>query len=267
METIREYMEVTKGLYIESFNIQGLWGYKNLHWENINPDVNILVGINGSGKTTLLNIMNAYYNNDAKDLKKYQGTFTGNPKIGETYTIAYLRSFDNPVTDKRKGESLLMQELNNVVFQNKEGISFFNYRMKMLDYPTQANTIQANIDELFETINSFFKETNKTIDISKGNNSSLIFKKDGYNISLEQLSAGEKQLMLILLKVFLLEKKPAIVFMDEPEISLHIRWQREIIDAIRKLNPNTQLFIATHSPSIFGAGWGDKIIYMDDLIK
>ena len=211
--------------------------------------------------------MNAYYINDTKELKKYQGIFNGIPTMGQTYTIAYLRSFDNPVTDKRKGESLLMQELNNVVFQNKEGISFFNYRMKMLDYPSQAETIQANINELFEIINFFFKETEKTIEISKGNNSTLIFKKDGYNISLEQLSAGEKQLLLILLKVFLLGKIPAIVFMDEPEISLHIRWQREIIDAIRKLNPEAQLFISTHSPSIFGSGWGDKIIYMDDLIN
>ena len=150
-------MGTIKESYIESFHIQGLRGYKNLYWGNINPDVNILVGINGSGKTTLLNIMNAYYINDTKELKKYQGIFNGIPTMGQTYTIAYLRSFDNPVTDKRKGESLLMQELNNVVFQNKEGISFFNYRMKMLDYPSQAETIQANINELFEIINFFFK--------------------------------------------------------------------------------------------------------------
>lgn len=258
---------IKKGYYIESFDIQGLWGYKNLHWRNVNPDVNILVGINGSGKTTLLNIMHAYYSNDTKELKKYQGIPLGNPSIDLAYPIAYLRSFDNPVTDKRKGESLLMQELNNVVFQNKEGVSFFNYRMKMLDYPSKAEKIQSNINELFSIINTFFKETNKTIEISKGNNSTLIFKKDGYSISLEQLSAGEKQLLLILLKVFLLEKKPAIVFMDEPEISLHIRWQQEIIDAIRKLNPEAQLFISTHSPSIFGSGWGDKVIYMEELFN
>lgn len=258
---------IKKAYYIQSFSIQGLWGYKNLNWEQINPDVNILVGINGSGKTTLLNIMHAYYSNDTKELKKFQGTFKGAPNIGESHTIAYLRSFDNPVADKRKSESPLMQELNNVVFQNKEGLSFFNYRMKMLDYPSQAQSIQANIDELFKVINDFFKDTNKSIEISKGNNSTLVFKQDDKTISLEQLSAGEKQLLLILLKVFLLEKKPAVVFMDEPEISLHLRWQREIINAIQKLNPASQLIISTHSPSMFGAGWGDKVVYMEDLIK
>lgn len=253
--------------YIKSFNIEGLWGYRTLHWKNVNPDVNILVGINGSGKTTLLDVINAYYKNDTKELKRFQGKITGNPLTAECYPITYLRSFDSPILDKRKAESPLMQELNNVVFQNKEGLSFFNYRMKMLDYKEKANEIQSNIDLLFEIINAMFADTGKTIDISKDNNSNLIFNQEGHIISLEQLSSGEKQLLLILLKVFLLEKQPAIVLMDEPEVSLHIRWQREIIDRLRQLNPQCQLIISTHSPSIFSSGWGDKAVYMEDIMK
>lgn len=253
--------------YIKSFDIEGLWGYRTLHWKNVNPDVNILVGINGSGKTTLLDVINAYYKNDTKELKRFQGKITGNPLTAECYPITYLRSFDSPILDKRKAESPLMQELNNVVFQNKEGLSFFNYRMKMLDYKEKANEIQSNIDLLFEIINAMFADTGKTIDISKDNNSNLIFNQEGHIISLEQLSSGEKQLLLILLKVFLLEKQPAIVLMDEPEVSLHIRWQREIIDRLRQLNPQCQLIISTHSPSIFSSGWGDKAVYMEDIMK
>ena len=45
--------------YIQSFFVKGLWDEKDVCWENINPDMNILVGINGSGKTTLMNIMYA----------------------------------------------------------------------------------------------------------------------------------------------------------------------------------------------------------------
>lgn len=104
-----------------------------------------------------------------------------------------------------------MEELNNVVFQNKEGISFFNYRMKMLDFRDKANEIQQNIDELFGIINELFQDTGKTISISKGNNSTLIFHQNENTLHLEQLSSGEKQLLLILLKVFLQEKKPAII--------------------------------------------------------
>ena len=36
-------------------------------------------------------------------------------------------------------------------------------------------------------------------------------------------------------------------------------------NTLSPLNPNAQYFITTHSPSIFGDGWGDKIIYMEDI--
>ena len=38
---------------IKAFRVKGLWGEKDLLWENIHPDMNILVGINGSGKSNL----------------------------------------------------------------------------------------------------------------------------------------------------------------------------------------------------------------------
>lgn len=83
----------------------------------------------------------------------------------------------------------------------------------------------------------------------------------------EQLSSGEKQLLLILLKVFLKEDKPFILLMDEPELSLHIEWQRQLIEAIQILNKNCQIILSTHSPSIFADGWGDKLVFMEDIVK
>ncbi len=253
--------------YIKSFSVQGFWGDRTLLWDNVNPDVNLLVGINGSGKTTLLNMLAAYYSDDNKELKKYVGEPNGVPVPEESCPLIYIKSYDKPVADKRKSESPLMQDLNNVIFQNKEGLSFFNYRMKKLDYPNEAESIQNNIDQLLNIIDELFADTGKKVEISKGNNSTLVFHQDGKVLQLEQLSAGEKQLLLILMKVFLLEKKPSIVLMDEPELSLHIRWQRIIIEKLRELNPYCQLIIATHSPGMFAAGWGDKVVYMEDLIK
>jgi predicted ATPase len=55
--------------------------------------------------------------------------------------------------------------------------------------------------------------------------------------------------------------------MDEPEISLDIDWQYQLLEAIRKLNPYCQLVVATHSPAIFGNGWSDKIFYIDELFQ
>ena len=69
----------------------------------------------------------------------------------------------------------------------------------------------------------------------------------------------------MLLRVFLLDDKEAVVLIDEPENSLDISWLYKLVELLVKLNPNAQFFITTHSPSIFGDGWGDKIIYMEDV--
>ena len=84
-------------------------------------------------------------------------------------------------------------------------------------------------------------------------------------IPISALSSGEKQILLILLRVFLLDRDEAYVLLDVPENSLDISWQFELINMLVRLNPNAQYFITTHSPSIFGDGWGDKIIYMEDV--
>lgn len=62
--------------------------------------------------------------------------------------------------------------------------------MKKLDYPEKAEEIQQNIDELFAIVNGFFSDTQKRIDTSKGNNSTLIFHQGNQIIHLEQLSAS-----------------------------------------------------------------------------
>ena len=87
----------------------------------------------------------------------------------------------------------------------------------------------------------------------------------GDKVQLDQLSSGEKQILLILTTVFLQEERPSVLLMDEPEISLHISWQDRLIDLIRELNPNCQLILTTHSPNIFANGWEDKIVFMNDL--
>ena len=68
------------------------------------------------------------------------------------------------------------------------------------------------------------------------------------NIGLERLSSGEKHLLRILVAALGAERSTMLI--DEPEISMHIDWQRELIENIRILNPQCQLILATHSPEI-----------------
>lgn len=274
-----------KSKYIGRFQVLRMWGRLDLQWEGIHDDVNILVGINGCGKTTLLNLMSDYYT--GQKIKKgiaesVSGTAIGSP-------VTYIRSFDVPANAKKKTESMLLQELKHVINQNGEGTSFFDYRMKMLNYPEKADMIQKRIDTFFKLVNTLFKETGKEITIDPKNNTlvfsiqkteeeyltadgKLLAGTDGQifyganrKIQLDQLSSGEKQMLLILTTVFLQEEKPNVLLMDEPEISLHISWQDRLIEWIRQLNPYCQVILTTHSPNIFANGWEDKIVFIQDL--
>ena len=197
---------------IESFQADGLWNRWNIRWNNINPQMNIIVGINGSGKTTLLNILYDYYTNGSNPLALAMKIIPNKLDVGEK--VIYLKSLDNYTQkDKRKRSNALLQELEYIVYQNKENFSFFNYRMSMLDHPEKASEISRRINDFLKLVNEFFIETGKELVIRE---SRLVFVQGKSIIELEKLSSGEKQLLLILLNVFLLEGKTAVVFMDEP---------------------------------------------------
>jgi energy-coupling factor transporter ATP-binding protein EcfA2 len=83
-------------------------------------------------------------------------------------------------------------------------------------------------------------------------------------ISVNRCSSGEKQLLILFSEVLLQDKNNSIFIADEPELSLHIDWQRQIVEAITKLNPNVQLIFATHAPEIV-AKWSSKVINMSSI--
>ena len=213
-----------------------------------NEDVNIIAGINGSGKTTLLNEIYKLALENLEDKNQ----------------VIYVPSIDNiAMRDKRKTSNALTQDLEFYMFDMKTGPSMMYYRMSMIDASAEKQAeMKARIEDFRSVINGLFQETEKHIEI-EGNKFNIVSK--GQILPIDALSSGEKQILLIMLRVFLLEGKESYVLLDEPENSLDISWQYKLIDTLTKLNPNAQFFITTHSPSIFGAGWGDKIIYMEDV--
>ena len=80
-----------------------------------------------------------------------------------------------------------------------------------------------------------------------------------------QLSSGEKQMLAILLTVLIEDNQHYVLFMDEPEVSLHIDWQKNLIDMILDLNPNVQIILTTHSPAVIMNGWMDKVTEVTDI--
>jgi hypothetical protein len=65
---------------------------------------------------------------------------------------------------------------------------------------------------------------------------------------------GEKELFFIITTAtfgsYGEQRPPSLVLIDEPEISLHVKWQEMLLPAITKLNPTVQIIVATHSPEI-----------------
>ena len=71
---------------------------------------------------------------------------------------------------------------------------------------------------------------------------------DSHNI--DALSSGEKHL-LVLLTIFVIEGSNRQLFMvDEPEISLNMKWQKKLLPLLHELAPNAEIIVASHSPSI-----------------
>lgn len=272
---------------IHSIEIRNLWRKYDFLWENLNPDVNILIGINGSGKTTLFNIIDSIMLADVKRLKAYgvevkielddyavrfHQKMTGAELKTALKKVKYqkISTFDVPFRDRPKAGkeySQLYNELHTIVYDiGGNSPSFSDYRLKATNFPEQADRINKRIRTLFETVDRLFAKTGKIIQIDPHTNH-LVFIDDGEVIPLYKLSSGEKQLLLILMRVFLMEEEPYILLMDEPEISLHIEWQYILFEEIRRLNHNCQIITSTHSPSLFGDGWGDKLVFVEDLIK
>ena len=83
----------------------------------------------------------------------------------------------------------------------------------------------------------------------------------------KRLSSGEKQLIIVMLTILLQRNQESILIMDEPEISMHLDWQRNLIQNIQKLNPNCQIILATHSPGIIMDGWEQLVTNISDLIS
>lgn len=224
-----------------------LWGRFDVRF-TANEDVNIIVGINGSGKTTLLNTI-------------YDIALE---RVDEKDQVVFVPSIDNiAMRDKRKVANALTQDLEFYMFDMKTGLSMMYHRMSMIDASLEKQiAMKADIDNFCSIVNDMFKATGKHIEI-EGNKFNIV--SSGEVIPVDALSSGEKQILLILLRVFLMDGENSCVLLDEPENSLDISWQFELINILVKLNPNAQYFITTHSPSIFGDGWGDKIIYMEDV--
>jgi len=127
-----------------------------------------------------------------------------------------------------------------------------------------AEAIYSQYDRMKKFCNELFSDKTWHEDDEDG---TIMFQSndDKDVLKLTQLSSGEKQILILLISTLVQNGRNVITFWDEPEISLHIAWQQVLISIMRELNPNMQIIMATHSPSILHDGWEMRPINVNSI--
>ncbi|MFM0008239.1 AAA family ATPase [Paraburkholderia dipogonis] len=127
--------------------------------------------------------------------------------------------------------------------------------------------ISWKLDKFTETLNELFADSGKQVEVGRrGPGFNFSFRernpeKKARHRTVSALSSGEKQLLILLTYVAFPQTGSRIIIIDEPELSLHLRWQEKFLDAVRALaDRDLQLVIATHSPSIVGNNRSDCVV-------
>ena len=266
--------------YIKRIEIDSLWsGRRHVMW-NLDRQVNILSGINGVGKSTILNkVVKGLVPGGEFPSHMLKGVrIDVEPSDAKWIRYDVIRSFDRPLLNLDAVGKLntalsdLTTELDMQIFflQRK----YLDYQVNIgnriieclqsgeADATLHAQQISAPKKTFQDLIDDLFSETGKRIVRTE---IEIRFSQIGETLTPYQLSSGEKQMLVILLTVLVEDQRPYVLFMDEPEVSLHIDWQQRLIDLILTLNPNVQIILTTHSPAVIMNGWADRVTEVSDI--
>lgn len=266
---------------ISRIEISSLWsGHKHIVWD-LRPDVNVLSGRNGAGKSTILNKLIQHLRTVPTTGEIAGGTHLGvkidfNPSDATSIRYDVMRSFDRKIIAAEP-----IGGIKDVRIVTELDWQLYLVQRRYLDYQVNVGnrmialltsgdpdarekaTQTANLKTRFlDIVDELFSETGKRINRQSNELSFLQYEEE---IPPYCLSSGEKQILLILLTVLTEDQQPYVIFMDEPEASLHFEWQRRLISLVRELNPNAQVIMTTHSPALIMNGWEDCVTEVSDI--
>jgi len=263
--------------YIQQIEIDSLWsGRRHIKWD-LDEHVNILSGTNGQGKSTIINKVvkglsagGEYHSHMLKGvrLKVF-------PAEAKWIRYDVIRSFDRPLMNLEtlaKMDMSLATELDWQLFQLQRKyldyqVNIGNRIIEVLqsgapDAAQRAQALSAPKKRFQDLMDELFADTGKKI-VRTANE--IFFSQIGETLVPYQLSSGEKQILVILLTVLIQDNKHCVLFMDEPEVSLHVEWQKRLIDIVLEMNPNVQIILTTHSPAVIMNGWMDSVTEVSDI--
>lgn len=170
-------------------------------------------------------------------------------KLEEAYAnvVEIVRNKDNSTSENSKYISSFIQNSSQVsrIIGWKEIVVRRNKRKDSINKPMET---------FFNTLNSYLEDSGKKIEFSNKESKLLFSTNESNGIPTKYLSSGEKHIIIFFAYLILgmNENKDGIFIVDEPELSLHMKWQERFSSDLLKVAPNLQIIFATHSPEIVG---------------
>ncbi|KNY28310.1 AAA family ATPase [Pseudobacteroides cellulosolvens] len=156
------------------------------------------------------------------------------------------------------GKAGFLEESDNVSFYIPNNVSIQDLKVLTV-YVEDVESKLSVFDNLLIKIENLikllqFSHKELYIDKTKG----FIFKNDnGDEILPRQLSSGEQHELVIMYQLIFMLNNNVLILIDEPELSLHVVWQKSFINNIKTIMQSTKfnVLIATHSPQIINNYW------------
>jgi predicted ATPase len=164
-------------------------------------------------------------------------------------SIAYFPAYRNlydylALSLEEQGEKLLSPFSPPIHFPSMKEIE------NTLNSLSSSVDIPENLQKFIEIINGFYKNKKLILNNEKAQNAFELMYTDKHSAnSLSSLSSGERQIATMFYAISQLSDH-GIVLIDEPEISLHVGWQRKILKTIETMVNTEQIIACTHSPVI-----------------
>lgn len=171
----------------------------------------------------------------------------------DTYLIKLNKVYDEKNQDNSKEISRILSDISKGNVGEASNIKTLTESQEKL-----KKDVYYFLENFRSIIDTMLECTLKSINLEDIERSFTIKTRDE-DLEVVDLSSGEKQILIIFLTILLKENKPYILLMDEPENSLHVEWQINFIENIRKLNKQIQIITATHNPILMLDRESDEI--------
>lgn len=205
-----------------------------------------------------LNNLTLGYLGDVVDKKYTQVDLTQISQVSDESISNILNRIDTKILSDESKQHLY-QTIDSIQRGRGENLSehdkvICHYFTKLLYFQQDLEDKETKIKGFCDVCNKYIKS--KIFEYDSTTFNFGIFAKfdrdDIYEeIQLSQLSSGEKQIVSLFSHLYLSTQNNYIVLIDEPELSLSVKWQREFLVDIRNGKFCEGLIAVTHSPFIF----------------